>query len=309
MRLNENTAVSSSRLLFVPYDAHHVPTYHEWMSDPAIQEATASEPLTLEEEYENQISWRTSGDKLTFILCLLGDTSTTTTDLTTTEDPSGSRREGQEGDVAAESTQIYKAGIVDTPARMIGDINLFLTPCDDDDDEDNDGDEDSTTAASNNHNNTNNNSRGRANRMTYLNGEIDIMIASPAHRKRGYGREAVSTLLTYIRRHTGQITAEYAAFADSIAAAAASSSSTTKSESTAGGQQFVLRDLVAKINAGNQGSIALFQKLGFKQRGEVNYFGEVLLVLQGFCHGVENVETKAEALYGYEELRWDRAAI
>jgi hypothetical protein len=34
-----------------------------------MQEATASERLTLEEEYENQESWRASHDKLTFIIC------------------------------------------------------------------------------------------------------------------------------------------------------------------------------------------------------------------------------------------------
>lgn len=193
---------------------------------------------------------------------------------------------------------------------MIGDINLFLTPCDDDDDDD-DENEDSTTNSHNTTITTNNDtSRQGASKPTHLNGEIDIMIASPAHRQRGYGREAVSTLLTYIRRHAGQITAEYAAFMSNMsAAAAASSSSASRSESTAGGQQFVLRDLVAKINAENHGSIALFQKLGFRKRGEVNYFGEVLLVLEGFGREVEDEDAKAKALSGYEELRWDRTAV
>ena len=30
---------------------------HEWMIDPILLELTASEPLTLEEEFENQKSW------------------------------------------------------------------------------------------------------------------------------------------------------------------------------------------------------------------------------------------------------------
>ncbi|OAL30265.1 hypothetical protein AYO20_08839 [Fonsecaea nubica] len=69
MRINEHTCVSTTKVVLVPYSAHHVPKYHGWMKDPEIQEATASEPLTLEEEYAMQRSWRDDGDKLTFIVC------------------------------------------------------------------------------------------------------------------------------------------------------------------------------------------------------------------------------------------------
>jgi RimJ/RimL family protein N-acetyltransferase len=79
------------------------------MSDQAIQEATASEPLTLEEEYENQESWRESQDKLTFILCK---------PVAVSEEPGSS----------------VQASDADSAEKMIGDINLFLHPWDDEGD-------------------------------------------------------------------------------------------------------------------------------------------------------------------------------
>lgn len=105
MRLNEHTALSTPTILLVPYSEHHVPPYHEWMKDPELQEATASEPLGLEEEYAMQRSWRTDPDKLTFILCQ-------PLDIAKTNDH-------------ASATSI-RAKEDDPPERMIGDINLFL---------------------------------------------------------------------------------------------------------------------------------------------------------------------------------------
>lgn len=66
--INEHVFLDSPTLRLVPYMAHHVPRYHEWMSDPAILAATESDPLSLEEEEENQQSWLYSLDKITFIL-------------------------------------------------------------------------------------------------------------------------------------------------------------------------------------------------------------------------------------------------
>ena len=43
--------------MLVPYGVEHVPIYHGWMQQQDMLDATASERLTLEQEYANQISW------------------------------------------------------------------------------------------------------------------------------------------------------------------------------------------------------------------------------------------------------------
>ncbi|KAJ5156729.1 hypothetical protein N7492_009532 [Penicillium capsulatum] len=102
MLLNAETALSTSKVLLVPYSTWHVPRYHEWMQDEEIQQATASEPLTLEEEYAMQRSWRQDADKLTFIVC---------------------RPVIHHG---KEDSSILLSSEDDSSANMIGDINLFL---------------------------------------------------------------------------------------------------------------------------------------------------------------------------------------
>ncbi|RPA92155.1 hypothetical protein L873DRAFT_1750840, partial [Choiromyces venosus 120613-1] len=100
MKLNAKTALLSHKVLLVPYEPHHVPTYHAWMEDEA------SDRLTLPEEHAMQKSWREDGDKLTFIACL--------------PPPSP-------------STKTIVAGEHDIPTRMLGDVNLFLYPSSDHD--------------------------------------------------------------------------------------------------------------------------------------------------------------------------------
>ncbi|ROW06147.1 hypothetical protein VMCG_04607 [Cytospora schulzeri] len=243
MKLNENTgkrliAIASPKVLLVPYDRRHVPRYHEWMSDP---EATASEPLTLEEEYENQESWRESHDKLTFILCQ------------PITDSDGSKTS-------------VGAGEVDIPDKMIGDINFFLYPWDDDEDEQ-DGTNESSQV-----------------RPSYCTGEIDIMIASQNDRGRGLGKAAVTTFLHYIWSNLDAILSEY------------QSSSPGQIE---GAPRLKLKLLMAKIKATNAHSIALFKSLGFKQEGDVNYFGEVKLVL-------EDLDRLASPPDGHRVLEYSR---
>ncbi|KIY98693.1 N-acetyltransferase 9-like protein [Monoraphidium neglectum] len=72
MRLNADTTIVGQRVVLVPYRHEHVPRYHTWMQSPELQaraaELTASEPLSLEEEYAMQAAWAHDPDKLTYIL-------------------------------------------------------------------------------------------------------------------------------------------------------------------------------------------------------------------------------------------------
>ncbi|KAK0383713.1 hypothetical protein NLU13_9624 [Sarocladium strictum] len=225
MLLNESTALSTSRVLLVPYEKHHVPQYHGWMQDPAIQEATASEPMTLEEEYENQQSWRTSNDKLTFIVCA--------------PLPAG--------------TESALAGEADGVDRTRGDINFFLYPYDTVDDSVSD--------------------------PKVLVGEVDIMIAANGHRGQGTGQASVRALLVYIQRNLGAILKEYA-----------------------GAEGSELRGLMVKLKEGNKASRALFERLGFEQEGDVNYFGEVMLMMP--WDGLTSRQWWVEASQDFREVQY-----
>ncbi|CAH8261936.1 unnamed protein product [Arabidopsis lyrata] len=60
--------LEGKRVVLVPYMAEHVPKYHQWMQDSALLEATGSEPLSLEQEFEMQLSWTQDPNKRTFIV-------------------------------------------------------------------------------------------------------------------------------------------------------------------------------------------------------------------------------------------------
>ncbi|EIN03469.1 acyl-CoA N-acyltransferase [Punctularia strigosozonata HHB-11173 SS5] len=107
MKANDRTAIVGESVVLVPYRREHVARYHEWMADPELRELTASEPLTIEEEYEMQRKWQEDEDKLTFIILA---------------------REPAAPNSDAPSVDEIKA------MPMIGDVNLFLNgdPADDD---------------------------------------------------------------------------------------------------------------------------------------------------------------------------------
>uniref|UniRef100_A0A8W8HKJ9 N-acetyltransferase domain-containing protein n=1 Tax=Magallana gigas TaxID=29159 RepID=A0A8W8HKJ9_MAGGI len=62
MKINSNTIIIGDKVVLVPYEEKHVPRYHDWMKSEDLQRLTASEPLSLEEEYEMQKNWRNDDD-------------------------------------------------------------------------------------------------------------------------------------------------------------------------------------------------------------------------------------------------------
>lgn len=136
--------------------------------------------------------------------------------------------------------------------EMIGDINLFLTPLDED--------------------------------PQGLLGELELMIAMPGARSRGFGREALHAFLTYIHSHENEIMAEYAgASADPVHVTTATNGADEMSEAErTKATRMTLLQLTAKISSTNAASIALFQSVGFRKVWESpNYFGEVEFVYEG----------------------------
>ncbi|XP_066586790.1 N-acetyltransferase 9-like protein isoform X2 [Prorops nasuta] len=68
MKLNKNTRIIGKNVVLVPYMEKHVLRYHEWMKSPELLHFTASEPLSLEQEYQMQKQWLEDEDKCTFII-------------------------------------------------------------------------------------------------------------------------------------------------------------------------------------------------------------------------------------------------
>ncbi|KAK0318148.1 hypothetical protein LTR74_001044 [Friedmanniomyces endolithicus] len=250
MRVNQHHVLTTRKVLLLPYSAHHVPTYHTWMQDPELQSATASEPLTLDEEYAMQVSWREDADKLTFIVCL------------PLADP-------------IPRQAAVQVGVHDSPERMVGDINLFLSqPADDDEDDDEDCVHGSFV------------------------GEIEVMIARKDLHRQGYGRAALLIFMGYIIFHWPTICLEYETSLQQAVvpqpedppnqeeeglsgdeATGSARNACALPASTAKNSRLSLRYLRVKIHQSNIASIKLFESVGYKRTraGKANYFGEVEL--------------------------------
>ncbi|TFK50277.1 hypothetical protein OE88DRAFT_1631421 [Heliocybe sulcata] len=199
MLVNQDTVLLGSKVVLVPYMKEHVAKYHEWMLSEELRELTASEALSLEEEYEMQRKWREDDDKLTFIIL--------------------SRPADISLPPLTPSSFATEPGFSAFP--MIGDVNMFFKPPSDDDEE--------------------------------LEVEMEIMIAEPAYRRKGYAREALELLTSYA----------------------------TSSDHTTPPLPISRSSLVTRISESNTPSIKLFEKLGFRIVKKVEVFGEVEMRVTG----------------------------
>ncbi|KAH9465634.1 hypothetical protein Pst134EA_013518 [Puccinia striiformis f. sp. tritici] len=215
MRVNEQTAVLGPRTVLVPYRKEHVPQYHLWMSDHQLRLSTASDLLSVDQEYEMCERWALDDDKLTFIIFERNPISGSSPDLVYLN--------RSDSDL-----QTYLLG------EMIGDVNLFLSP--DESKEEEEGNESKREETKN----------GEVKKPQK--GELEIMIASIHHRKRGLATEALQLFLSYI-----QII----------------STSTTDLPNSLNTHRFSPSSTISfffvKISFDNRISQLLFQKLGFVQ--------------------------------------------
>lgn len=62
MKINQNVKIVGEKVILVPYEAKHVEKYHKWMESEELQKLTASERLSLQQEYEMQENWREDED-------------------------------------------------------------------------------------------------------------------------------------------------------------------------------------------------------------------------------------------------------
>lgn len=213
------------------------------MQDKDLQNATASEPLTLDQEYAMQESWRTDHDKLTFIVCL------------------SLPEQAVSGEIS-----VFEAGKYDLDNRMIGDINLFLYEME--------GESSEAPSEKDDGQRPNNGNRDG------VIGEIELMIARKDLQRQGYGRAALITFMHYVLAKWEHIAGEY--FLNEPISRTKTNESISSLE---------LRYLQVKINQSNEGSIKLFESVGFEPTsGGANYFGEVELRWQHDAGRIERME-------------------
>lgn len=182
MRLNYETVIVGNHCILVPYRPQHVERYHGWMQDPTLLEATGSEPLSLNEECEMQVSWRDDDTKCTFIVlerALLDEVD-----------------EKRLSDAAM--SNLDDGFIERSLGAMVGDVNLFLSEEDDGDEhsECNELEHGATTEEQLDHNMVAPETTSTVRRV-HVQAELDIMVAEKSARGKGLGREACCLMMLY----------------------------------------------------------------------------------------------------------------
>ncbi|KAI9218343.1 hypothetical protein BC828DRAFT_388923 [Blastocladiella britannica] len=196
MRINARTVLSQSEpaqhpritgtLSLVPYLPCHVPLYHEWMKNPELLAATASEPLSLREEYEMQQSWRNDPDKLTFILCWSEAPMNYNPEALP---PAGVETVSSEANDGADPVMTPAlAAQLRSLGGMVGDVNLFFHAYDQEN-------------AKSESENGSSSSSSPTNTAAYRVAEVEIMVADLAARSHGIARRALAWIMSYARTH------------------------------------------------------------------------------------------------------------
>jgi len=258
MRLNENTCLVGRKVVLVPYKKHHVDKYHTWMQDPELLEKTASEPLSLKEEFEMQDKWWKDEDKCTFIvldkqLCegCVQDKESAVDLINDVDRMTVQGVEGKDANAKDADSKIHKIDSREADERigptlaerdiscMVGDVNLFFSSNDNDDHNSGTNPEEKSVEA-----------------------EVEVMIAEPSARGKGMGKESVTMMLYYAFQHLS------------------------------------VQTFVVKIGISNKESIHLFHKLGFQYLSHSEVFQETTYALQtdsdDFRNNVLNVCSHVE---------------
>lgn len=256
MILNYETVIVGERCVLVPYRPQHVPTYHSWMQDPDLLEATASEPLTLHEEFEMQSSWRDDPNKCTYIVldresCVFRSASV---DGIPRQQSSSNDSRGDTTSAPCLFGLHDDDGFVERNLHaMAGDVNLFLSQ-----EDPTEADPDCPSGAGSNTQVPNDveDIQTQSPPRYRTQAEIDIMIAEPTFRGKGLGREACALMIRY------------------------------------GAQHLNVRRFFCKIQESNVASMRLFKSMGFAQCGYAECFREVELELR--CEGkMDSTEEKS----------------
>ena len=153
-----------------------------------LLEATSSEPLSIQEEYDMQQSWKDDESKCTFIIhAKINDEFTKNNNNNNNNNNNTESLSSPSSSTTHIKTSSFHVNEhLDT---MVGDVNLFLSPIDNTDDDDDD-DDDEEEEENEGMDKSTNGQKG-------IQAEIDIMIAEKDYRRQGLGRTAVCMMMVY----------------------------------------------------------------------------------------------------------------